>query len=132
MDHDAGGLVNDEEVLVCVRDRQVRRRSDRFGGRLRGSLDLDLLTAGEPVALTSDFPVDEDRTPGEQTLGRSARAYLRQAGEPAVEAAAGGLRGNAELLYFDGRGSRSARRSAESRITTPITMKLSARLNAGQ
>jgi hypothetical protein len=50
-----------------------------------------------------------------------------------VEPLSGGLvRDDEPLQRLGARGSRSASTSAASRIPTPITMKLSARLNAGQ
>ena len=63
-----------------------------------------------------------------------ARADLRQPGEEAVEPLARGLVRDGEPRQRSAtrRGSRSARTSAARRIATPITMKLSARLNAGQ
>jgi len=85
------------------------------------------------VTLPARLPVDQDSADLEQPLGRGSRAHLRQPGEVSVETLSGRLRRDDEPFQrFEGRGSRSARRSATSRIPTPITMKLSARLNAGQ
>jgi hypothetical protein len=130
MDHHAGGLVDDQEVLVRIRDGELGRR----GGRLRRSryrrLDLDLLSARELVALAAGPPLYEYRTRVEQALGRGAGSDLRQPSEVSVEPLAGGVRRDDEALQR--LGSRSAQTRAASRIPTPITMKLSARLNAGQ
>ena len=119
-------------MLVLVREGELRQRDGRLldcGRRL----DRDLLPAEELVALGALFPVDEHGTGHEEPLGRSARAHLRQSGEVAVEPLARGPRRDDEPLQRLGaRGSRSERTSAARRIPTPITMKLSARLNAGQ
>ena len=133
MDDDARGFVHDEKVLVRVHDRELGRRDvgSRCGGLVR--LDGDLLPAHEPVALAARPAVHEDRACLEQPLGRGPRADLGQAGEVAIETLPGGLgRDDEPVQRFADCGSRSARRSAASRIPTPITMKLSARLNAGQ
>jgi hypothetical protein len=130
MDDHAGWLVDDEEVVVRVGDRQIRIRNGRLRDRGRRRLDLDLLPAREPVALAAGSPVHEDGPSFEQPLGRGARSHFRQPSEVAIEPLAGGLRRNDEPLQR--LGSRSAQTSAPSRIPTPITMKLSARLKAGQ
>jgi hypothetical protein len=131
MDDDACRLVHDEEVLVRVDDREFRRRRDPLRRHRSRRLELDLLSAREPLTLAARLSVDEHGAGLEQPLGRGARAHLRQGGEETVEPLARGLRRDDEALqrFF---GSRSARTSAASRIPTPITMKLSARLNAGQ
>jgi hypothetical protein len=131
MDDDARRLVDDEEVLVRVDDGELRRRNRGLGGSSDGQLELDLLPARQLVALASGLPVEEDEARPEEPLGRRARADLRQRCEVAVEPLSRGLERD-DALQRLGAGSRSARRSAPSRITTPITMKLSARLNAGQ
>ncbi len=131
---DAGGLVDDEEVLVVVRDRELGQRDGGLLGYRSRRLDLDLLPAGELVALAARLPVHEHGARREQPLGRGARADLRQPREVAVEPLSGGLGRDDETIQRlePARGSRSARTSAARRIPTPITMKLSARLNAGQ
>ena len=96
-------------------------------------LDLELLPAREPVALAAELAVHANGAAREEPFRRGARAHLRQPGEIAVEPLSRGLSRNDEPLQrFGVRGSRSERTSAASRIPTPITMKLSARLNAGQ
>jgi len=78
-------------------------------------------------------PVHAHRVGREEPLRRPPGAHLRQPGEVAVETLSRSLGRNDEPLQrFGVRGSRSERRSAARRIPTPITMKLSARLNAGQ
>jgi hypothetical protein len=132
MDDDARRLVDNEEVFVRVGDRELGRRDVWFGGLLR-RLDLDLLAAPEPVALSAWSSVDEDGAGLEQSLCGGARADLGESREVAVESLSRGLGGDDEPgQCFAGGGSRSARSSAMSRIPTPMTMKLSARLNAGQ
>jgi hypothetical protein len=132
MDDHARGLVDDEEVLVGVRDLELGRRGQRLRRFRRRRLDLDLLATRELVALSQGLPVDENRAGGEQPLRSGPRADLGQRGEVAVEPLSSGLRRDEALQCFGARGSRSARASATSRMPTPITMKLSARLNAGQ
>jgi hypothetical protein len=138
MDDDPRGLVHDEEVLVGVGDRELGRRRSRLGGDLCGRVDLDLLPTREPVALAQRSPVDEHGARSEQPLGRGPGGDFRQRGEVAVEPLARSLRrDDVPLQRLDAgplsrRGARSANASAATRIATPITMKLSARLNAGQ
>ena len=128
----AGRLVDDEQVLVLVRDPQVERLGLRDRRRLRRVLgELDLLPAGEPVALGPRPPSTEHGAGGEQPLGRRARAdpdpaRKRSSRSPAADS---GTRRGRDTRR---RGPRSAATRAPSRIATPITMKLSARLNAGQ
>ncbi len=132
MDDHARGLVDDEEMLVRVRDRELGQRHGRLRGGRRRRLDLDLLPTRELVALAARLPVHEHGAHLEQPLGRGAGSHVRQPREVAVEPLAGGLRRDDEPLQRLGLGSRSARTRAASRIPTPITMKLSARLKAGQ
>ena len=133
MHDDTGRLVDDEEMLVLVRDRRARAARRRAPRQPAGG---SIAISSPPASLwllPRDCPVDEHGTRFEQPLGRAARADLRQPGEIAVEPLARGLRRDDEPLQRLGtRGSRSARTSAARRMPTPITMKLSARLNAGQ
>ena len=134
---DAGGLVHDEEVLVGVGDRELGRLDVRLRLGRHRRLDLELFPAGELVALAASPPVHEHGAGREKPLGGAARPDVRQPGEIAVEPLSRGLAAGRAASALapqcrDARGSRSARTSAASRIPTPITMKLSARLNAGQ
>ena len=133
MHDDAGGLVHDEEMLVGVGDRELRQRDRRLlGGRGR-CRDYELLPTRELVALPARLSVDEHGAGHEEPFRRGAGAHFRQPGEIAVEPLSRGLGGNDEPVQRLGvRGSRSERSSAARRIPTPITMKLSARLKAGQ
>src|SRR5262249_8379318 len=125
--HDnAGGLVDHEQVLVLVRHPQ--RHVLALEGR-RGPLrhaELRLPPAHEAVALGPSPPVDERRAVLDQPLGRRTGAHLRQRGEEAVEPLARGLVRDCELQRL------SPSSSVTNRIATPTTMKLSARLKAGQ
>src|SRR5439155_15151559 len=57
MDRDPGGLVDDEQVLVLVGDRELDRlRTERLG--CRGRLEDDLLPTTQPVALRPRPAVD--------------------------------------------------------------------------
>ena len=76
MDDDAGGLVDDEQVVVLVRDRErdlivLERRLDRVG------LELDRLAAREAVALRARGAVYPDAALSEQPRGRRTGADLR-------------------------------------------------------
>jgi hypothetical protein len=59
---DSRGLVDDEEVLVLPRDPQRHVLRDERARARRGQVELDLLTARQPVALRACVPVDADRT----------------------------------------------------------------------
>ena len=108
------------------------RARGSLGSRLR-RLDLYRLPARELVALPASLSVHENRPGREEPFRRGAGTHRRQPREMAVEPLARGLaRDDEPVQGLDARGSRSVRRSAASRIPTPITMKLSARLNAGQ
>ena len=82
MDDDAGGLVDDEQVLVLPGDRERR------GGGLRrgpgGGLDRrghrDPLAARERVALRAGDAVDGDRAGVDQPLRRGPRAGVARRG----------------------------------------------------
>ena len=128
MDDDSGRLVDDEQMLVRVRDRQFRRRDIR-NRRGRGPRrELDPLPTRELVALAERCPVHDDTAPA--SSNRSAAPREPTSGSVAsqrsrrIPAASGGTSSDAH--------PRSARTSAARMIPTPITMKLSARLNAGQ
>ena len=71
-DH-AGGLVDDEQVLVLPRDR-VRGVGDLGALRLRQLGDHDPLARRDRVALGTLAAVDEHRAALEQALGGRARA----------------------------------------------------------
>ena len=138
MNDDAGRLVDDEEMLVLERDRELGKVDRRLvGGRSR-SLDRDLLATGELVALRPRLSVHEHCPGREEPLRGRARSDVGQAGEMTVEPLPRGLRRDDEPFQRLGlsprpaRGSRSVRTSAARRMPTPITMQLSATLNAGQ
>ncbi len=90
VDDDAGGLVDDEQVLVLPDDVEVHLLGGERAG-LGRKLDDDLLPALEPVALRPGLTVDEDGAVGDQALGERAGADLGPAGEGPVEPL--GLRG---------------------------------------
>ena len=93
---DARRFVDDEEVLVRVRDAEVGGR--RLVGRLRtlGQLERDLLPGLNAVALGAPLAVDHDGLRGQESLGVRARAELVEGGEKAVEPRAGGVSGDAD------------------------------------
>jgi hypothetical protein len=77
MHDDTRRLVDDEEVLVGVGDRELRWRDGGLGRSRRRRLDLELLPTREPVALPARLPVHEDGARVEQSLGRGPRAHVR-------------------------------------------------------
>jgi hypothetical protein len=91
MHDDACRLVDDEEVLVRVGDRELGSRDGRLRGRRRRRLDRDLLPTGELVTLPLDPAVHEHGAGVEQSLGRRPGADLREPGEVAVEPFSGAL-----------------------------------------
>ena len=110
VDDEASGLVDDEEVLVLVDDRQVEL--DRRQLRCAGELDLDLLPTLEPVALRARPPVDEHRAARHEPLRGRARAYLGEGRDDRVEPAAGvGLRSAKAERCQPGRSCGRRRRS---------------------
>jgi hypothetical protein len=115
-------------VLVLVGDAYVARLRLERGGRVFPGVDLEELAALEPVALLARFAVKPYRAAGEQPLGLGARADFRERGQEAVEPDARGVVRNGQLY----RERASPCRIAAKRIATPTTMKVSARLNAGQ
>jgi hypothetical protein len=131
MDDDPGRLVHDEERVVLEGDAKRYLLGLELGlVRLR-RLEDELLPARQPVALRPGLAVDE-RAAFEHPLGRRARADLRKRREEPVEPLPGRLRGNDDSSRQWDFARDSARSSAMKRIPTPITMKESARLNAGQ
>ncbi len=144
VDEQPGGLVDDDQVRVGVGQRHadaLRRRGGRRRLRLRQAHDRP---GAEPVRLRARLPVDEHEPGLDQALGARPRAHLVAAGDEAVEPHPAGIRRHLEVDHgrsspADGSGSTGAcalpcstrsRPSASS--PTPITMKLSARLNVGQ
>jgi hypothetical protein len=85
MHDESRGLVDDEEVLVLVRDPEVHLLADDVGRRGSRRFELHLLSPREPVALRLRCAVDAHVACGEEALGCRARADLRQPGEEAVE-----------------------------------------------
>ena len=133
MDDEPGRLVDDEQVVVLVGDPYLGRR--RSVGLPEGAaLDADLLPARQPVALGTRLAVDEHRPGGQQPFGGGPGADAGQRRDEAVEPLARGRsqERRAGSSPRGRRGARSAATSAPRRMATPITMKLSARLNAGQ
>ena len=127
-------LVDHEQVLVLVGDTQRNVLADDLSARHLRELDLEPLPALQPAALGDALAVQRRRPAFDQALGRTAGADLRHSGEKPVEPLAGGPGGNDERLGRQKRGRRevSPSSSARNRIPTPITMKESARLKAGQ
>ena len=85
VDDDSGGLVDHEQVVVLVCDPQVHRLGREARHGRGGGVDIQLLTAGQAVALRADDPVDARSARGQQAFGRGARADVRQLGEEPVE-----------------------------------------------
>src|SRR6188472_2513903 len=86
MDDEARRLVDDDQVLVLVDDRE--RELHRLElARLR-ELDGQLLTPGEPMALRSRPPVDEDGAGAHEPLGERSCPDSRDLGDDRIEAPA--------------------------------------------
>ena len=130
--HEPRGLVHDEHVLVLVRNRHLGARvSTQHTLGLRG--ELDCLSAVEPMALRPRHAVDQ-RARCDRALRSCARP--ERLCKKLVEARTRRRRGDVHRAATSsvrrgGRGARSVTTSATSRIATPITMKLSARLKTG-
>ena len=71
MNHDAGGLVDDEQVLVLPRDAQVHLLGDERRSVCR-QLDEDVLPTCQPMALGAGLTVDEDGAIGDQSFGQAS------------------------------------------------------------
>ena len=69
MHDDARRLVDDEQVLVLVRDAQLLRLRLERAIRLLDERDLDQLTARQPVTFCQRLAVNPDRPAGDQTFG---------------------------------------------------------------
>src|SRR6478672_8612342 len=83
--HETGRLVDHHEVVVLVGDTQVHRLGRELGDLAYRRLELELLAAGETLALAEWRAVDEDCSRFEQSFGHAAGADLRQGREEAVE-----------------------------------------------
>jgi hypothetical protein len=106
---DAGRLVDDQEVLVLVRDAQIEAgRSGTLWGRL--GLEGDLLALLDAIALRAALAVDRDGARRQEPFSVCARAEFVEGREKAVEPRAGELSGDADA---DDR--RSPRRPAGAR-----------------
>src|SRR5205823_6139634 len=84
--HDeARRFVDDDEMLVLVRDPQVHRLGREAGLLRLRWLELDLLSTRQAVALAARVAVDPHGLGLEEPLGHTPGADLRQRGEEAVE-----------------------------------------------
>jgi hypothetical protein len=128
MDDHSRRLVDDEQMLVLVRDPQLAPLRLQGDALPLPGIDLQQLSAREPVALRARFAVHPYRAGPEQALGLGARGDLRQRGKEPVEPLAGSF-GRNQNVY---RERVSPSRIAAKRMPTPTTMKVSARLKAGQ
>jgi hypothetical protein len=140
VDHNSGGLLDDEQVLVFPSDVQARGLGFRFrlGSNFR-RLEANLLTADEAVALRPGDPVYEHFPFGDESLRGGTGAdggLLRE--EPIQPQPCGGLRyaeRNQERSVdapCRRRGLRSPASIVPTRSTTPTMMQASAMLKAGQ
>ena len=140
----ARGLVDHHQVLVGVRHGHAetgRRRAGRRRFRLGQGHERSRV---EPVRLRPGGPVDQDPAGFDQPLSTGPRADIRMRRNEAVEAHTAGVRRHPQLDHgSSSSGGRSAsagagaarcstRISPSASSATPITMKLSARLNVGQ
>ena len=131
VDDEPGGLVDDEQVLVLPDDRNVDRL--RLQRSRRRDLGGDLLPTLQPEALRPTLAVDEHGSGRDQPLGERSRVELGPLGEDAVEPRARVVAQERERGAVPTRGLvRSAATNEAKSSPTPTTMKVSARLNAGQ
>ncbi len=72
MHDDAGALVDDEQVLVLVRNAQVHVLGSEIARRRHGRLELELLAAGERRALRPHAAVDQHAALAQQSFRDSA------------------------------------------------------------
>ena len=84
MHDEAGRLVDDEQVLVLVRQRDGDGLRREHRGRAR-ELDLDHRSCLQAVALRARRAVDQHRSVAQQALRERARPDLRTRGERTVE-----------------------------------------------
>jgi hypothetical protein len=98
MHDDAGRLVDDDEVLVLVGDREVGHRRIGVGrdARLRRVVDRHLLAGADAVVLAHGGAVDEHAPGDDQPLRPRARAERLR--EQDVEPLAGRLRPDLALV----------------------------------
>ena len=129
MDDHSRGLVHHEQVFVLVGNAEVARLRLKRHVLLLRDVHLQQLPALDPVAFRARAAVDPHYSGRQQTLGLGARGDFGQRGDKPVEPFAGSLGRNAEA-YSQRRASPS--RIAANRMPTPTTMKVSARLKAGQ
>ena len=135
--HDEPGrLVDDEQVLVLVGDPELERLAPE---RSRHERSLVSSSSRSPPSRRWLFgratPSTVTRAGRDQALGGAARADLGQLGDEAVEPLVPPPTQGRDVGRFEAPGAegpRSAATRAPSSIATPITMKLSARLKAGQ
>jgi hypothetical protein len=89
-------LVDDEQMLVLVRNPQGELLGLQRNGRLGCQLKLDLLPTLEAKALRARLAVDQDGPRAQQALGLPARGDLGQRRDETVEPLAGGLGRNGD------------------------------------
>jgi hypothetical protein len=92
-------------------------------------IDLQQLAARKPVALRPRLAVHLHRAIGQQSLGFGTGCDLRQRCDEPIEPLAGSL---GRYAQTDRQRRASPSRIAAKRMPTPTTMKVSARLKAGQ
>jgi len=98
VDHDAGGLVDGEEVVVLVQDAQ----RDGFGleapGLRRGAAPLDAVTAADDRLAASlwRFPAQANRTGVDVPLNARAGLFWEQTRQRHIEALSVELSGHFE------------------------------------
>src|SRR5687767_13053107 len=85
MHDDAGGLVDDQKMLVLVGDAKRHLLRLELGRTARWYVDFQLLTACQPMAFRAPSAVDENAALAEEPLGHGPRTDLLEAGEEAIE-----------------------------------------------
>jgi hypothetical protein len=100
--HHARRLVEDEEVVVLVQDRERQVLGDEAGGLGGRELELDALAALEPPRRLRGATLDLDAPVRHEALDAGAGEIRREPRQRDVEAGAGELGGGDEGAALDG------------------------------
>jgi hypothetical protein len=85
MDDDTGWLIDHEEVLVLVPNKELNVLGNEFHGRFRDQADLYALTLMQAIALWLHTAVDRHAATGEETFRGRTRADLGQIADEPIE-----------------------------------------------
>ena len=114
---ETGRLVDDEEVLVLVRDAEIHRFGCELGRCALRRFELDVLASRQTVTLSLPATVHEHSSRLHQPLGHAPRPDRREGRQEAVEPLACG-------------GFRNALLHARAAVASPCGQKRRARATA--